>query len=304
MTSQAAPATPAAPRTPDRRPGTALPPGTAVGFIGAGSMAGAIVRGAVDAGLTRGPGATRLLVTSAHGSAAALAQELADQGVEHVAQAPDLVRASDVVVLAVKPHVVPAVLEALRTVLAEHQALVVSLAAGLPLARLEALLPEGSRVVRAMPNMAAAVRASMTALAAGSQAGEQDLLLAEGLMGAVGRTTRIAERDFSAFVGLAGSSPAFVLTFIEALARAGVLAGVPKVQAVDIVAQAVLGSALTVQAATRAEGGRTPADLVDAVCSPGGTTVAGLVAMERAGFSSAVIEGFRATVARDQELGA
>ena len=277
---------------------------TSYGFIGAGNMAGAIVRGAVAAGLTRGPGATRLLVTSAHGSAAALAQELAGQGVEHVAQAPDLVRASDVVVLAVKPHVVPAVLEALRTVLAERQALVVSLAAGLPLARLEALLPEGSRVVRAMPNMAAAVRASMTALAAGSQAGEQDLLLAEGLMGAVGRTTRIAERDFSAFVGLAGSSPAFVLTFIEALARAGVLAGVPKAQAVDIVAQAVLGSALTVQAATRAEGGRTPADLVDAVCSPGGTTVAGLVAMERAGFSSAVIEGFRATVARDQELGA
>ncbi|MCL3792007.1 pyrroline-5-carboxylate reductase, partial [Actinomyces sp. 186855] len=111
---------------------------------------------------------------------------------------------------------------------------------------------------------------------------------------------------FPAFVGLAGSSPAFVLTFIEALARAGVLAGVPKAQAVDIVAQAVLGSALTVQAeaASRAGGGRTPADLVDAVCSPGGTTVAGLVAMERAGFSSAVIEGFRATVARDRELGA
>lgn len=277
---------------------------TSIGFIGAGHMAGAIVRGAVAAGLTRGVGAARLLVTSPHGSAAALVGELAGQGVTHVARAQDLVRASDVVVLGVKPAVVPVVLEQLRAELAERRALVVSLAAGLTLARLEQMLPEGARVVRAMPNMAAGVGASMTALAAGSRAGEEDLALVEGLMGAVGRTVRIAEKDFSAFVGLAGSSPAFVFTFIEALARAGVLAGIPKAQAVDIVTQAVLGSALTVQAGVGDEGGRTPSDLVDAVCSPGGTTVAGLVAMERAGFSNAVIEGFRATVARDRELGA
>ncbi|MCL3793233.1 NAD(P)-binding domain-containing protein, partial [Actinomyces sp. 186855] len=152
---------------PEGRSSAAVPPGTTFGFLGAGSMAGAIVRGAVAAGLTRGPGAARLLVTSPHGSAAALAAELAGQGVEHVAQAPDLVRASDVVVLGVKPHVVAVVLEQLREALAGRP-LVVSLAAGLPLARLEAMLPEGSRAVRAMPNMAAAVGASMTALAAGS----------------------------------------------------------------------------------------------------------------------------------------
>ena len=278
-------------------------------------MAGAIVRGAVAAGLTRGPSGARVLVTSAHGSAAALAQELEGQGVEHVAQADELVQASDVVVLGVKPHVVPVVLEQLRGALAQRRPLVVSLAAGLTLARLESLLPECARVVRAMPNMAAGVGASMTALVAGSQAGEEELALVEGLMGAVGRTTRLAERDFSAFVGLAGSAPAFVLTFVDALARAGadvielgVLAGIPKAQAVDIVTQTVLGTALTVQAqaAARAQGGGglTPADLVDAVCSPGGTTVAGLVALEREGFSHAVIEAFTATVARDRELGA
>lgn len=270
-------------------------------------MAGAIVRGAVAAGLTRGPSGARVLVTSAHGSAAALAQELEGQGVEHVAQADDLVQASDVVVLGVKPHVVPVVAEQLHGALAERRPLVVSLAAGLTLARLESVLPEGARVVRAMPNMAAGVGASMTALVAGSQAGEKELALVEGLMGAVGRTTRLAERDFSAFVGLAGSAPAFVLTFVEALARAGVLEGIPKAQAVDIVTQTVLGTALTVQAqaAARAQGGGglTPADLVDAVCSPGGTTVAGLVALEREGFSHAVIEAFTATVARDRELG-
>ena len=154
--------------------------------------------------------------------------------------------------------------------------------------------------------MAAGVGQSMTALAAGAAADESDLAAARALMDSVGRTVLIAEEDFPVFVGLAGSAPAFVFTFIDALARAGVLGGIPKARAVEIVAQTVLGSARAVQveAAARADGGagRTPADLVDAVCSPGGTTVAGLVAMERAGFSSAVIEAVRAVVAADREL--
>ena len=282
---------------------------TTFGFIGAGNMAGAIVRGAVAAGLTRradkGGAGHRVLVTSAHGSAARLAQQT---GAELVAQASALVQESDVVVLAVKPHVIPGVLEELSQELAASKPLVVSIAAGLSLEKLEAMLPAGTRVVRAMPNMAAAVGESMTALAAGSAAGQEDLDIVEELMAAVGRTVVLAEKDFSAFIGLAGSSPAFVFTFIDALARAGVLGGIPKAQAVEIVAQAVAGSARTVQAEAerreRGEAGRTPADLVDAVCSPGGTTVAGVGAMEQAGFSCAVIEAFRATVARDRELGA
>lgn len=274
---------------------------TTYGFIGAGNMAGAIVRGAVAGGLAP----DSVLVTSAHASAERLA---AETGVRHVADAAELVRASDVLVLGVKPHIVPVVLEQVRGAVAERRPLVISLAAGLTLASLESMLPEGARVVRAMPNMAAAVRESMTALTAGKEAGEADLAAAEELLGAVGRTVRLEEKDFSAFIGLAGSSPAFVFAFIDALARAGVLGGIPKARAVEMVTQTVLGSALTVQAeaAKRAEtgAGRTPADLVDAVCSPGGTTVAGIVAMERGGFSTAVIDAFNATVARDRELGA
>ncbi|WP_172120971.1 pyrroline-5-carboxylate reductase [Actinomyces faecalis] len=280
---------------------------TTYGFIGAGNMAGAIVRGAVSAGLTHGKGGAghQLLVTSAHGSAARLAEQT---GAEHVPQAAEVVRRSDVVILAVKPHVIPGVLEELEQDIAGHNPLVVSVAAGLSLERLESMLPARTRVVRAMPNMAAAVGESMTALAAGSTAGDQDVAAAQELMAAVGRTIVLPETDFSSFIGLAGSSPAFVFTFIDALARAGVLGGIAKEQAVAIVAQAVAGAARTVQVEAQAraagEGGRTPADLVDAVCSPGGTTVAGVVAMEQAGFSSAVIEAFRATVARDRELGA
>ena len=272
---------------------------TTYGFIGAGNMAGAIVRGAIAAGTDP----ASLLLTSAHDSAARLAEKT---GARHEPDAEALAAACDVVVLAVKPRVIPAVAARIFDAVAAARPLIVSTAAGIDLARLESLLPEGARVVRAMPNMAAGVGQSMTALAAGAAADESDLAAARALMDSVGRTVLIAEEDFPVFVGLAGSAPAFVFTFIDALARAGVLGGIPKARAVEIVAQTVLGSARAVQveAAARADGGagRTPADLVDAVCSPGGTTVAGLVAMERAGFSSAVIEAVRAVVAADREL--
>ena len=278
---------------------------TTYGFIGAGNMAGAIVRGAVSAGMLTGSQPDRILVTSAHDSARRLARET---GVEPVEPTGELVRRSDVVVLAVKPHTVASVLASIRDELARRDPLLVSIAAGVGLGALEARAPEGARVVRAMPNVAASVGQSMTAITPGGRATEQDLEAVEALMGAVGRTMRLVENDMSAFIGLAGSAPAFVFTFIDALARAGVLGGLPKAQAVEIVTQAVLGSALIVQheAALRADGGagRTPADLTDAVCSPAGTTIAGLVAMEEAGFSASVIAAFKATVERDRQLGA
>ncbi|WP_136192313.1 MULTISPECIES: pyrroline-5-carboxylate reductase [Actinomyces] len=276
---------------------------TVYGFIGAGNMAGAIVRGTIAAGTSP----SDVLLTSAHESAARLAQAT---GARHLEAAAELVAASDVVVLAVKPHMVPAALEPLADALASRRPLVLSIAAGLTTERLAEMLPAGTRVVRAMPNMAAAVGQSMTALTAGAAATDADLDAAGALMGTVGRTLVLAERDFSAFTALAGSSPAFVFQFIEALARGGVAAGIPKAQAVEIITQAVLGSALTVQAeaarSTQTDGGRgrTPADLIDAVSSPGGTTVAGLVALERAGFSAAVVDGVAATIDRDRTLGA
>ena len=272
---------------------------TTYGFIGAGNMAGAIVDGLIASGHS---GDTT--VWSAHDSASALA---ARTGVRLAPSAEEPVGTSDVVILAVKPHVIPVVLAPLQEILAVRKPLVVSIAAGLTTTRLESLLPDGTRVVRAMPNMAAAVRESMTALTAGAAASEEDLELTASLMGRVGRTMVLDEKDFSAFTALAGSSPAFIFTFIEALARGGVDAGLPKARAVEIVTQALLGSASMVrrEAERRAEDGtgRTLADLLDTACSPGGTTVAGLIAMEGAGFSPAVIEAVRAAIARDRALG-
>ena len=273
---------------------------TTYGFIGAGNMAGAIVDGLIASGHSGGT-----TVWSAHDSASALA---ARTGVRLAPSAEELVGTSDVVILAVKPHVIPVVLAPLQDALAARKPLVVSIAAGLTTTRLESLLPDGTRVVRAMPNMAAAIRESMTALTAGAAASEKDLELAASLMSRVGRTMVLDEKNFSAFTALAGSSPAFIFTFIEALARGGVDAGLPKARAVEIVTQALLGSASMVrrEAERRAEDGtgRTLADLLDTACSPGGTTVAGLIAMEGAGFSPAVLEAVRAAIARDRALGA
>ena len=255
-----------------------------IGFIGAGNMVSAIVRGAVAAGTPAG----HLLLTSKHGSAERLAAQV---GAVHVPDAADLVSRSDILILGVKPYVIPSVLTGLSEAIGRSKPLVVSIAAGLTLERLESMLPEGTRVVRTMPNMAAAVGESMTALAPGSSTGAHDLETVRTLMETIGRTVILEEKDFSAFIGLAGSSPALVCAFVDALARAG-----------------VMGTARTVQteAQRTAEGGhgRTPADLIDAVCSPGGTSVAGMVSLERAGFSDAVIRAFEAIVERDRELGA
>lgn len=259
-------------------------------------MAGAIVRGAVDSGAVAG---SAVVLHDAHPPAAQALAE--DTGARVVGSAGELVAASDVVVLAVKPQVLPVVLAEIADDVARRRPLVVSIAAGVTLATLGATL-EGARLVRVMPNVNALVGAGMAALCGNDAAGEEDLTAVEELFTAVGDVVRIAERDFATYTAIAGSSPAFVFTFIDALARGAVRDGMPKALSVQIAAQAVLGSARMVL--ERAEAGTTPADLADMVSSPGGTTIAGLVAMEDAGFSPAVVRGVRAVIERDRELGA
>lgn len=271
---------------------------TTLGFIGAGNMAGAIIRG-----ILRSQAATpaEIAFYSPDPTAAEFA---AETGATLTASNSELVQGAEVVVLGVKPQVLPLVAAEIFDAVATSQPLVVSIAAGVSLEQLEAMFPVGTRIVRTMPNLAAQVGEAMTAVTGGSNATAADVAQVRELLNAVGRTVELPEKNFSAFVALAGSSPAFILTFVEALSRGGVLGGIPKAQATEIVLQAVLGTAKTAQAqAEMGTAGMSPAALIDAVCSPGGTTIAGLTAMEKAGFSSAVVQAFEATVARDQELG-
>jgi pyrroline-5-carboxylate reductase len=172
-----------------------------------------------------------------------------------------------------------------------------SIAAGVTIARLEeaaGAIP----VVRAMPNTPALVGAGAAAIAGGTTASDDDLLWAEGILGAVGEVVRVPEKLLDAVTGLSGSGPAYVFLVAEALIDAGVLAGLPRDVSTTLAVQTLLGSARLL-----AESGDTPETLRAAVTSPGGTTAAGLRELERAGVRSAILEAVKAATDRSRELG-
>jgi len=266
-----------------------------IGFIGAGKMATAIASGMVDVGLLKSgewwassPGGAEALV--------ALGSGAASSNVEVVKQ-------SDVVILAVKPQMLTApggVMEELSAALqeTEHNPLIVSIAAGVTLATLEARLADGSRVVRVMPNTPSLCGRGTAAVCAGSAATGADTALVSRLFGAVGEAYVIEEKLMDAFTGLAGSGPAYVYMFVEALADGGVAAGLPRPLATELAARTVEGGAAMVL-----ETGRHPGELKDEVCSPAGATIEAVRELERAGFRHACIEAVLASYKRCIALG-
>jgi len=219
-------------------------------------------------------------------------------GVATHADNGDAVAGSDLVVLAVKPSVVESALRALpaRDL---TRPLWVSIAAGVPIAKLAALLPAGARIVRAMPNTPALVRAGATAIAAGSTASAADREAATALFETVGMCWEAQQESLlDAVTGLSGSGPAYVFVFLEALSDAGVRMGLPREAAYRLAFQTVLGAAKLAQ-----ETGRHPAALKDQVTSPGGTTIAGLERLEAGGFRAAIYEAVAAATRRSRELG-
>ena len=268
-----------------------------IGFIGAGNMAGAIIRGLVAAEVVAG---RDILL---HDVRTEAAQDLArETGASVAGSTASLVAGSEVVVLAVKPQVIGSVLDEVGQTVASHRPLLVSIAAGTTLAMIAGHLPSGAAVpvVRVMPNVNAMIGAGMAAMCGNDAAGAPHLARVREIFTAVGEVVELPEHDFATFTAIAGSAPAFVFTFIDALARGAVRAGMPKTLATAIAAQTVLGSAQLVLEG--AEDDTTPADLVDMVSSPAGTTIAGLVALEQAGFSPAVVAGIDATIARGNAL--
>ncbi|MDO4888856.1 MAG: pyrroline-5-carboxylate reductase [Actinomycetaceae bacterium] len=268
-----------------------------LGIIGVGAMGGAIARGVLESGEVQ---AEELVVAALP---VTMATDFAsDTGARAAASNAELVREAGqdaIVIVAVKPHHIGGVLDEIAEDARENGTVIVSVAAGTPIASLQEHLAPGQPIVRVMPNVAAAVGASMTALAA-NDAATGRLPDVRRIFEAIGAVEVLAEKDFSAFTALAGSSPAFTFEYIDALARAGVNNGLTKAGAVRIAAQAVAGAAQLLLA--RLDDGATPASLADAVQSPGGTTVAGVVELEQAGFGAAIVRGAQATIDRDREL--
>lgn len=263
----------------------------AYGFIGGGKMATALIRGALAAGLCK-PG--EIIVSDPYPAAR---EKLGELGVTATAENAQVTQAP-VVVLCVKPGDVPTVLAEGAAALAGK--LVISIAAGVTLRQMRAALGESSaRLVRVMPNTPALVGAGAAAFACGAECTAADRDTVQGLLGAVGTVSEVKETLLDAVTGLSGSGPAYAYEMIEALSDGGVLMGLPRDISTRLAAQTLLGAARMVL-----ETGQHPGELKDAVTSPGGTTIAGLEALELAGMRGALISAVRAATERARELGA
>jgi pyrroline-5-carboxylate reductase len=218
-------------------------------------------------------------------------------GVKAVATNAEVVMDCEAIILAVKPQVMSAVLAEMKPHI-QSRHLIISIAAGITLQTLtEGLLP-GARILRVMPNTPCLVGASASGFAASLGASEFDVAIVGQLFGAVGKAFPLPEPLLDAVTGLSGSGPAFIYVLIESLADGGVRMGLPRDVAQTLAAQTVLGSAKMVL-----ETGTHPAALKDAVASPGGTTIAGLHALERGGFRAAILNAVEAATLRSRELG-
>jgi pyrroline-5-carboxylate reductase len=209
-----------------------------------------------------------------------------------------LVRDAEVIVLSVKPQVVDKVLSVIGADVRKDQ-LVISIAAGVPLAALEARLPPGTRVVRTMPNVAALSLAGATAISPGTHATTKDMRRATALFEAVGRVVTLDETLLDAVTGLSGSGPAYVMLMIDALADGGVKVGLHRDTALLLAAQTVFGAAKLLL-----DTGEHPGRLKDMVTSPGGTAIAGIHTLESGGLRRTLIDAVEVSSKRAAELGA
>ncbi len=263
-----------------------------LGFLGAGRMATALAKGFIGAGLV-----SPKQVMASDPVAAARASFAKETGAKSTAFNSGVAKFATALVLAVKPDQVSDVLSDIRDHLTEKH-LLLSIAAGVPLARLEAGLGVTARVIRVMPNTPALVGASATAFALGKSARPEDAELAQRLFTAVGLAFQLKEPLLDAVTGLSGSGPAYVYLFIEGLSDGGVAAGLSRDVATRLAAQTVLGSAKMVL-----ETGLHPGALKDMVTSPGGTTIEGLHELEKGKVRGTLINAVRAASEKSRKLG-
>lgn len=261
-------------------------------FLGAGNMATAIIRGLLLAGTP----ASRITATDRRPEQATLLEK--EHGIRVGHDNVRAAREAEVVVLSVKPQALDQLLREIAPAI-DHTKLVVSVAAGVPIAAIERRLGAGARIIRTMPNTPCLVGQGATALATGEHATEADLALATKLFESVGLTTVVDEYLLDAVTGLSGSGPAYIFLIIEALSDAGVKMGLSRHVSLKLAAQTVLGSAKLLL-----ETGAHPGQLKDQVTSPGGTAIAGLHTLEAGGLRTTLIDAVEAATKRARELGA
>jgi pyrroline-5-carboxylate reductase len=262
-----------------------------IGFVGTGNMGEALIRGLLKVGVAE---PSQVVGSDPRSDRTA---ELAEKyGIRTTTDNREIARQADIIILAVKPQVMERVLDEIGPEIHAH-ALVISIAAGVPLSAIEARLPQ-ARVIRTMPNTPALVGAGATAIAVGGHATGDDLKAARRIFDSVGMTVALDEAQMDAVTGLSGSGPAYVFLVIEALADAGVKVGLSRHHAQALAAQTLLGSAKLL-----IETNEHPGRLKDMVTSPGGTAIAGLHTIEAGGLRTTLMDAVEAATKRSQELG-
>jgi pyrroline-5-carboxylate reductase len=259
-------------------------------------LGGGKIGEALLSGLLRGERTTDdIVISEKHPERA---EYLAEKYGVQVHPAPDAVKLASTVLLAVKPQDIDGLLAEIGSAVGPQQ-LVVSVAAGIPTRRIERALPDGVPVVRCMPNTPALVDEAMTAVAAGAHADDEHLRTAESLLAAVGKVVRVPESQLDAVTALSGSGPAYFFYLVEAMIDAGILLGLPRALAADLIVQTAIGSAVMLR-----DSGEHPVQLREAVTSPGGTTISAIRELEVHGVRAALLAAIEAAAIRSRELGA
>jgi pyrroline-5-carboxylate reductase len=263
-----------------------------MGFIGGGNMGEAMIRGLLAASLLT-PDQIHVFDVSIP------RMDYLDTtyGIQRSADVAALAKASQLLVLAVKPQTMPTVLNELQANVSHHP-LVISIAAGISIATLSQGLAPGIHIIRVMPNTPALVLQGASALARGPGVTDEDMALALSLFRAVGKAMEVDETLMDAVTGLSGSGPGYFLLVLESLIDAGVLMGMPRQVARELVLQTAVGTARMAQ-----ETGKHPAELKDLITSPGGTTIRGLQVLEDRGIRGAFYNAVEAATMRSLELG-
>lgn len=262
-----------------------------VGFIGAGNMGSAILKGIVASGMV---GADKVFVYDIDTAKVEVLKK--ETGVNAAVDSREVVEQSDLVILAVKPNMVVPVLEGCREKFAGGKILV-SIAVGIPIEVYSSVVGQEAKIVRAMPNTPALVGEGMTVVSFSNNISPEEKSAVLGLFQCVGKVEVLEERLMNEVTALTGSSPAYVFMFVEAMADAAVQSGIPRSLAYRLGAQAVLGSARMVL-----ETGKHPGELKDQVCSPGGTTIEAVSMLEKLGFRFAVMDAMKECTRKAREM--
>jgi pyrroline-5-carboxylate reductase len=264
-----------------------------IGMIGTGNMGTALIDGLIQSGAAQ---AENIICSDASERQLVCIRE--KYKVTTTTDNIAVVKASDIVIYAIKPQIMAAVLKETADYL-DMSKLIISIAAGVPLAALESLLQKDLRLIRVMPNVAVAVREGATAIAAGGHANDDDVKLAMVIFDSVGKSIFLKENYLmDAVTGLSGSGPAYIFMIVDALADAGVKVGLSRKDALFLASQTILGSAKLLL-----ETNAHPGQLKDSVTSPGGTAIAGLHTLEKGGLRTTLINAVEAATHRSKELG-